>query len=177
MFTHNIIFEKLQFYLCSDSMLVKATFLIVLVLIALVSSFVSLPPGTQVTESLNLTFQFIDLLTNNLLNGVFFGAIVASIVFLVKRNRVSAPPRPIPALDPEVEHLLNKDYKVNVDSELTKIKGIGEKRAFDLELAGVTSIADLAKRSPKHLSEKTGIPITQISSWIIEANKTKNKSD
>ena len=156
-------------------MLAKATFLIVLGLVALVSSFVSIPPGTQITESLNLNSQLIGLLTNNLLNGVFFGAIVASVVFLAKRNRVPPPPpRHMPALDPEVEELLNKDYNVNVVSELTKINGIGQKRASDLELAGVTTIADLAKRPPKHLSEKTGIPITQISSWIIEANKMKN---
>lgn len=134
-----------------------------------------MPPGTKITEFLNPTFPFSDLLTNNLLNVVVFGAIVALIVFLVKSKRASSVPRPIPALDYEVEHLLNKDLKVNVVSELTKTKGIGEKHAFDLELAGIRSISDLAKRSPHHLSEKTGIPITQISSWTVEANKIKNR--
>jgi cytosine/uracil/thiamine/allantoin permease len=43
-----------------------------------------------------------------------------------------------------------------------------------LESAGVKTIADLAKRSPKYLAKKTGLPITQISSWIIEANKLQN---
>ena len=57
---------------------------------------------------------------------------------------------------------------------MTEIKGIGPQRALELELAGVKTISDLAKRSPKHLAEKTGIPITQISKWIIEANKLKN---
>lgn len=56
-------------------------------------------------------------------------------------------------------------------SNLREIKGIGSKRAKELELAGVKTASDLAKRSPKHLSEKTGISITQISKWIIEANK------
>ena len=55
-------------------------------------------------------------------------------------------------------------------SNLTEIKGVGSKRAKELERAGVKTTSDLAKRSPKHLSEKTGIPITQISKWIIEAN-------
>ncbi len=59
---------------------------------------------------------------------------------------------------------------VNI-SNLTEIKGIGSKRAEELELAGIKTVTDLAKRSPKHLSEKTRIPITQISNWIIEANK------
>ena len=163
--------------MCGDSLLAKATFLVILALVALISSVISLPPGIQVTESMNLNFPFSDLLTNNLLNGVFFGSIVTLIVFLIKRPRVTTRPRATPILDPEVEHLLNKDYNVNVISELTKINGIGEKRAFDLELAGITSIADLAKRSPQNLSEKTGISITQISSWILEANKMKNKTE
>ena len=59
---------------------------------------------------------------------------------------------------------------VNI-SNLTEIRGIGSKRAEELELAGIRTVTDLAKRSPKHLSEKTRIPITQISNWIIEANK------
>ena len=59
-------------------------------------------------------------------------------------------------------------------ADLTEINGIGSKRAEELESAGVKTVADLAKRSPKHLAEKTGLPITQISTWIIEANKLKN---
>ena len=61
-------------------------------------------------------------------------------------------------------------------SELTEIKGIGSKRALELEDAGITTISDLAKRSPQHLAEKTGIPITQISNWIIEANKLTKRT-
>ena len=56
-------------------------------------------------------------------------------------------------------------------SNLVVINGIGSKRAKDLELAGVASISDLAKCSPKHLSEKTGIPISKISNWIVQANE------
>jgi predicted flap endonuclease-1-like 5' DNA nuclease len=67
--------------------------------------------------------------------------------------------------------LLNEKPKLDASSNLTQIKGIGPKSAIELELAGVTTIADLAKRSPQHLAEKTGIPITRISKWIVEANK------
>ena len=55
-------------------------------------------------------------------------------------------------------------------SKLSEIKGIGSKRAEQLELAGVKTVSDLAKRSPKHLSEKTGISIQQICTWIIKAS-------
>jgi len=66
------------------------------------------------------------------------------------------------------------DQVTTKTTDLIKINGIGSKRAEELESAGVKTIADLAKRSPKNLAEKTGLPITQISSWIIEANKLQN---
>ena len=61
-------------------------------------------------------------------------------------------------------------------SNLTEIKGIGVKRAKELEILGVKTISDLAKCSPKHLSEKTGIQISQISNWIIEANNLTKRA-
>lgn len=67
--------------------------------------------------------------------------------------------------------LVSTIQESTTESTLTEIKGIGSRRAEELQLAGVKTIPDLAKRSPKHLSEKTGIPITQISKWITEANK------
>jgi predicted flap endonuclease-1-like 5' DNA nuclease len=60
-------------------------------------------------------------------------------------------------------------------SNLIEIKEIGPQRALELERTGVKTISDLAKRSPKHLAEKTVISIIQISKWIIEANKLKNE--
>jgi replicative superfamily II helicase len=60
-------------------------------------------------------------------------------------------------------------------SSLMAIKGIGAKRAKELENAGIKNISDLAKCSPKYLAEKTGIPIVQISNWIIEANNLREK--
>ena len=59
---------------------------------------------------------------------------------------------------------------------LTEINGIGSKRAEELEYAGVKTISDLAKCSPQQLAEATGIPITQISNWIIEADNLTKKA-
>jgi hypothetical protein len=74
--------------------------------------------------------------------------------------------------EPKIEKIqVSTIHESATESKLTEIKGIGSKRAEELQLAGVKTISDLAKRSPKHLSSKTGIPITQISKWITEANK------
>ena len=156
-------------------MLVKAVFLTFLILFSLLSFFIDLPPGTLVTDTVNLPFSYSTLLTTNLLNGIFFGSIIGLAVFLAKRNTKPKIPKYSPtttsSLDYAIENLLSKDQKSETGSNLTEIKGIGTKRAIELEFAGVKTLSDLAKRSPKHLAKKTGIPITQISKWIIEANK------
>ena len=69
------------------------------------------------------------------------------------------------------EKVSNQVHITTSKSNLSEIRGVGSKRAKILELAGVKTATDLAKRSPKHLSEKTGISITHISKWIIEAYK------
>jgi len=77
-------------------------------------------------------------------------------------------------LDKDSEELLRdtKDYRESsAVSDLIEIDGIGKKRAKDLIFAGVKTVSDLSKRSPKHLSRKTGIPIKTISKWIINANE------
>jgi predicted flap endonuclease-1-like 5' DNA nuclease len=65
----------------------------------------------------------------------------------------------------------NHNKKTTKKSDLSEIKGIGSKRANELELIGVKTANDLASRSPKHLAEKMGLPIKLICNWIIEANK------
>ena len=87
---------------------------------------------------------------------------------------------PLEASPDNISKLENKTNKTPDQTQvatrlpdLTEINGIGSKRAEELESAGVKTVADLAKRSPKLLAEKTGLPITQISTWIIEANKLK----
>jgi predicted flap endonuclease-1-like 5' DNA nuclease len=65
----------------------------------------------------------------------------------------------------------NQNQSIIKISDLSNIKGIGSKRAKKLEIAGVKTASDLAKRSPKHLAEKTSLPIEHICKWIIDANK------
>ena len=74
------------------------------------------------------------------------------------------------------EGIINAFQESESLSDLAEIKGIGAKRALELERAGVKTISDLAKCSPKQLAEKTGLPITQISNWIIEANKLTKRT-
>ena len=158
-------------------MLVKASFLISFVLFTVFSFLVDLPPGNIVAQTANLSFPYSSILTNNLVNGIFFATIIGLGAYLYKRNTkpVSSYTRTSSSFDREIDDLFSKEQKVGVVSNLTEINGIGPNRAMELELAGVKTISDLAKRSPKHLAEKTGIPISQVSKWIVEANKLKNK--
>jgi len=165
-------------------MIGKAVFVMVLILLFSASFFVDLPPGILVTEWLNVSSIDFILLTNNLLNGFFYGGTIGIIVFLLKSGERSKKRRfkkysmnRYSDLDKDIEGLLRdtKDYQEsNVVDDLMEINGIGKKRATDLVFAGVRSVSDLSKRSPKHLSRKTGIPIKTISKWIINANKIMN---
>jgi hypothetical protein len=94
-----------------------------------------------------------------------------------KRRFKSYSMRGYSDLDKDVERLLRyttDSQESNVVGDLIEINGIGKKRAKDLMFAGVRSVSDLSKRSPKHLSRKTGIPIKTVSKWIISANKIMN---
>ena len=156
-------------------MLGKVVFLIFFVLFSLVSFFLDLPPGSLVTDVLDLSFPYSSVLTTNLLNGVFFGSLMGLAVFLGRRKtKLKIPkysPPTISGLDRQIESLGDKGQKSEIAPDLTRINGIGPRRALELELAGVRTVSDLATRSPQHLSEKTGIPIVLISKWIVEANK------
>ena len=153
-------------------MLVKMLFTIALILFITLSFFVDLPPGTFITDLTNFSSAQYTFLTNNLLNGIVYGTIIALAAFLARRNIKPKSPKYSSYETTKISSLVNDIEKlVGKESNLTEIEGIGPKRALELELAGVKTISDLAKRSPKHLAKKTGMPITQISKWIIEANK------
>jgi predicted flap endonuclease-1-like 5' DNA nuclease len=154
-------------------MFVKAIFVIFFVLFLLISFFIHLPPGTLVTETLNLSIPYSELITTNIFNGLFFAAIIGLVAYVTRRKTKPTLIYSSKTLstDYDIEKLLTEKPKLDASSNLTQIKGIGPKSAIELELAGVTTIADLAKRSPQHLAEKTGIPITRVSKWIVEANK------
>ena len=158
-------------------MVAKALFIIAFIIFSSLSLFVDLPPGPVITNLMNVSSAPYTFLTNNVLNGIVYGTIIALAAYLVRRNTKPPIPRYVPyatstasSLDDEIKELL-KVHGSKTGSTLTEIKGIGSTRALELELAGVKTVADLAKRSPKHLAEKTGIPITQISKWILEANR------
>jgi len=75
------------------------------------------------------------------------------------------------------EKIANQGQSRTRKSSLLEINGIGSKSAKKLEKAGVTTVTDLAKRSPKHLSEKTGVSLGTVCKWIIEANKITEQSE
>ncbi|MEJ2241664.1 MAG: DUF4332 domain-containing protein [Candidatus Bathyarchaeota archaeon] len=152
--------------------MVKAIFLIFLVIFSIISSLIDLPPGTILTETLDLSIPY-SFLSNNLFNGFFFATIIGFITYVIRRKTKAtlSYTSKMYSVDREIKELSQEEQKINISSNLTQIKGIGPKNAMDLELAGVTTIADLAKRSPQHLAEKTGISIILISKWIVEANK------
>jgi predicted flap endonuclease-1-like 5' DNA nuclease len=108
--------------------------------------------------------------------------IKTKLILHYKKNPLDEPETPtttiktIKSIKPvnKLKKTTSKPKIATKHNNLTKIQGIGTKRAKKLEIAGVRTIADLAKRSPKNLAKKTGIPLNQISIWIMEANKIKN---
>jgi hypothetical protein len=60
---------------------------------------------------------------------------------------------------------------LEIDSDLTAIKGIGKKRAEELVLVGIKNVSDLANSSSKLLSSKTGISEKIILKWLIQAKE------
>ena len=162
-------------------MMVKVLFVLVIILFSLVSFFVDLPPGILVSDWFNVSSIEFVLVSNNLFNGFFYGGIIGFVVFLFKRGARSKRRRfksysrkGVSDLDRDVEKLLRdtKDYgDLRVVSDLVEIDGIGKKRAEELMFAGVRSVYDLSKRSPKHLAKKTGISLRSISKWIVNANE------
>lgn len=61
-------------------------------------------------------------------------------------------------------------------SELTKVKGIGEKRAEQLEVLGIHNIRELANASAKDLAKKLKISPKITAKWIENAKTLVEKS-
>ncbi|MFP3985567.1 MAG: helix-hairpin-helix domain-containing protein [Candidatus Bathyarchaeia archaeon] len=59
--------------------------------------------------------------------------------------------------------------------DLTQVKGIGEKRAKQLETIGITIVADLAAVSGEELAEKLGVSHKITSRWIKSAKNLRAK--
>ena len=58
--------------------------------------------------------------------------------------------------------------KATVD--LTKVEGIGQKRAEQLKAAGINSVEELAKSKPKEISERVGVSENIAFRWIENAD-------
>lgn len=55
--------------------------------------------------------------------------------------------------------------------ELTKIKGIGEKKAEKLKNAGIKTANDLLRGDIEKVSEESGMPLKDIKKYVSEAKK------
>jgi predicted flap endonuclease-1-like 5' DNA nuclease len=55
--------------------------------------------------------------------------------------------------------------------ELTEVKGIGEKRAVQLEAMGISNIDDLAEASAEDIAKKLQISLKITKKWIDSAKK------
>jgi predicted flap endonuclease-1-like 5' DNA nuclease len=55
--------------------------------------------------------------------------------------------------------------------ELTRVKGIGEKRATQLKALGINSVDELAQASAKDLAEKLKISLKIVEKWITGAKE------
>jgi len=74
-------------------------------------------------------------------------------------------------LRPQKKNLLSIASSLNVESlmELTRVKGIGEKRAEQLKALGITTVADLSAASAEELAEKLQVSSKITKRWIKDA--------
>ena len=152
-------------------MIGAVVFVIVFVLFTLISLVIDLPPGIWVHDWFNIPASEYTSLINGIANGVIYGIIIWLVFSLAKMGRKKEPVEPL-LLEEEVRELLEVEPReLKPQKNLTEIKGIGPRRAGELKAAGVNTVSDLAKSSPKYLSEETGIPIKIISKWIVQANE------
>ena len=98
---------------------------------------------------------------------------------------VGAPPQTpapeMPTPSPVTEVMKEEKVETVVEvapqkMELTKVKGIGEKRAQQLKALGISSVEDLAKASAEDLTEKLKISPKITGKWIENAKTLAEKS-
>ena len=149
-------------------MIGAVVFVIVFVLLTLISLVIDLPPGIWVHDLFHIPASEYSSIISGIVNGVVYGSIIWLVYSLARLGRKKEQVKPT---------FYGKAFEVRepteskIPIELTEIKGIGHRRARELKAAGVRTVSDLAKRSAKNLSEKTGIPIKTISKWIVQANE------
>jgi predicted flap endonuclease-1-like 5' DNA nuclease len=94
---------------------------------------------------------------------------------------ITTQPPSSSATQPTVREVEEKGEKSSVEIEpsaieLTKVKGIGEKRAQQLRTLGISSVEDLAKASEKDLARKLKISSKITGKWIGNAKEIVEKS-
>jgi len=94
-------------------------------------------------------------------------------------------PAPVPAPPAATEAAKEEKPEIVVEAipapippmtELTGVKGIGEKRSEQLKALGINSVEDLAKASPNDLAAKLKISPKITERWIENAKKLLEKS-
>jgi predicted flap endonuclease-1-like 5' DNA nuclease len=86
----------------------------------------------------------------------------------ITEAQVTTTPIAAPAPITETEAIPNKPV---MESPLTKVKGIGEKRASQLNALGINSIEELAKSSAKDLAKSLKISPKIVDKWIVGAKE------
>jgi predicted flap endonuclease-1-like 5' DNA nuclease len=95
------------------------------------------------------------------------------------RPQALVPKMPTPSPVTEVMKEQKVETVVEVapqKMELTKVKGIGEKRAQQLKALGISSVEDLAKVSAADIAEKLKISPKITGRWIENAKTLAEKS-
>jgi predicted flap endonuclease-1-like 5' DNA nuclease len=92
-----------------------------------------------------------------------------------------APPKPAQTTTVETTKILEEKTEPIIEAvlplrNLTKVKGIGEKRAKQLSDVGINSIEDLSKTSAKELASKLKISPKITGKWIANAKELKEES-
>jgi predicted flap endonuclease-1-like 5' DNA nuclease len=88
----------------------------------------------------------------------------------------AAPPPTQPTPPPQSPTEAVVETATLVGTPLTKVKGIGEKRAEQLKALGINSVEELAKASAEELASKLRISPKITQRWIENAKKLTEKS-
>ena len=98
---------------------------------------------------------------------------------IVQKTVAPTSPQPAPVAT-QTPKVLEAPKKAAVTeemvSELTKVKGIGAKRAEQLERLGIKTIKDLAEASAEELAAKLEISPKITGKWITNAKELAEKS-
>ena len=83
----------------------------------------------------------------------------------------STTPIPAPVIAPMPVFTPTAEARTTPKLELTEVKGIGEKRAVQLEAIGISNIDDLAEASAEDIAKKLQISLKITRKWIDSAKK------